>query len=856
MPTRSVAVTFDNNTDETFNLLNGDLDGGEWTVSPPQVINPRTTITFSSESDGFLTGTEGTAHYVSAAKKLNVILYWNNPLSGGNDYRGTLSDHDHYQLVSTLQGGGNNSSMHWVLTETSTSGDGIPDKWKRDGVSIVVDAEGTTEFINLPAMGARVDTPDIFVQVDRMAGDSTHDHNFSDAAIRIVVEAFKNSPWKNAAGEIKGINLHVDAGRDSIMDFQTGAKWGDLSRSRIIPEDANFGTGGVNDYSWQEFNTVKTEAGGFLTTGREQIFHYCIFAHQLSNIGNSGIARAFRAQGAAGSDFIVSLGASSTDLNVASTFMHELGHNLGLRHGGNEETNRKPNYLSIMSYMFQFPRLVRGTLTDIVDYSRQKLPDLDENSLNEQQGLGADAADQGTWRWSTVANMGSGGFVFQANPPGNPEIDWDDSGPPITSTLTHANINNDSDTEHPAGKLSVLTGHNDWEHLFFKGGAVGGYFGADRFFETPGGGGASGHENTSAEEEMNPTMLGKFRPIDRSPPTTTASMDPPPNAAGWNNSDVLVTLNATDDESGVSYISYSLDGAEEAHVLRSPATVVVSGDGSHTLNYWATDLSGNRESPRSLDLLIDSTPPEAIISYSPSNHTIVVQGVDSLSGSSTSPVAPTLVTPAIWRVAGADTSEVRVYKVHDYAGNWLELSMQIRCQRNEYELNVTKLQYSQPIQERTRLVKNTISFRRVMPGKCCNKSRSGDDKEQQRCTSAPKNKCILAVLQRISVEYNGKPAMSTTLQSDWDILHDDSNITMISGPKPNECVVSGDDCGCGCKEDNGKDKDKDSTREDCLRVCGLWRMKIKTSRGGIDVDATDLQDARSTWKELHSIAAK
>src|SRR5438128_225063 len=45
-------------------------------------------------------------------------------------------------------------------------------------------------------------------------------------------------------------------------------------------------------------------------------------------------------------------------INVqSSTLMHELGHNLGLHHGGDEDTNYKPNYLSIMNYMYQLEGL-------------------------------------------------------------------------------------------------------------------------------------------------------------------------------------------------------------------------------------------------------------------------------------------------------------------------------------------------------------------------------------------------------------------------------------------------------------------------------------------------------------------
>lgn len=52
---------------------------------------------------------------------------------------------------------------------------------------------------------------------------------------------------------------------------------------------------------------------------------------------------------------------------------------------------------------------------------------------------------------------------------------------------------------------------------------------------------------------------------DATPPTTTATLSPTPNAAGWNDSDVTVTLDATDagtNPSGVQQISYSASGAQ------------------------------------------------------------------------------------------------------------------------------------------------------------------------------------------------------------------------------------------------------------------------------------------------------
>jgi hypothetical protein len=76
-------------------------------------------------------------------------------------------------------------------------------------------------------------------------------------------------------------------------------------------------------------------------------------------------------------------------------FMHELGHNLGLHHGGDVDANYKPNYLSVMNYAFQtgIPYAKTPGSTDLagfrLDYSDQALPTLDENHLNEHDGIGA-----------------------------------------------------------------------------------------------------------------------------------------------------------------------------------------------------------------------------------------------------------------------------------------------------------------------------------------------------------------------------------------------------------------------------------------------------------------------------------
>lgn len=68
--------------------------------------------------------------------------------------------------------------------------------------------------------------------------------------------------------------------------------------------------------------------------------------------------------------------------------MHELGHNLGLKHGGNDGKDHKPNYFSVMNYTWQIP--IRG-VTDsswALVYSVDTLATLNERNLIDAAGIG------------------------------------------------------------------------------------------------------------------------------------------------------------------------------------------------------------------------------------------------------------------------------------------------------------------------------------------------------------------------------------------------------------------------------------------------------------------------------------
>ena len=150
--------------------------------------------------------------------------------------------------------------------------------------------------------------------------------------------------------------------------------------------------------------------------------------------------------------------------------MHELGHNLNLVHGGNVNTNCKPNYLSVMNYLFELPTTVPSRP---LDFSRSTLYTLLENNLNEPVGiktstpLGLTSAFGPSPAWLTNP------LNKPTSPYYNP-VDWNRNGQPVNTGVT-ANINNIGISDcnfAPSGE--TLYGFTDWSMLGFWG--VGGSF--------------------------------------------------------------------------------------------------------------------------------------------------------------------------------------------------------------------------------------------------------------------------------------------------------------------------------------------------------------------------------------------
>jgi hypothetical protein len=161
--------------------------------------------------------------------------------------------------------------------------------------------------------------------------------------------------------------------------------------------------------------------------------------------------------------------------------MHELGHNLGLAHGGDQgdspEFNFKPNYLSMMNYRFQMRGLTKNRTFYNMDYSRfgpTEMIELDETNLDESVGLnGTPELDMyGTSWWCEAESGGSIGFSTpeSVNDPINWNCNWDPAWPDfIPETNVAEDINYWIGVFGQDFSDQILTPYDDWAHITFDG---------------------------------------------------------------------------------------------------------------------------------------------------------------------------------------------------------------------------------------------------------------------------------------------------------------------------------------------------------------------------------------------------
>jgi hypothetical protein len=339
------------------------------------------------------------------------------------------------------------------------------------------------------------------------------DGNGGSTALATVVETFARH----------GINLHLVRG--SALPHSHVLSLRALDGTDAIAESCEggslaAGTAGSGRYAESLYDL---KASSF-DQSRAVAYHYAVFAHESScdtaahcavcpaplntdgstkssyqaRLGQSGIAEL------SGNDLVISLGTYVNETGnppdrfvVGGTFMHELGHNLGLSHGGGfvsdgtaeSSPEYKPNYLSVMNYNYQFAGIgVGAAVGDAapkacaldadcppgahcnlvgrcrrLDYSTQVLPTgtatpglLDENGrLDETAGLGS--------RTSDTFFFTDGACQFREAATNGP-VDWDGDGVAGDDATATAELNPAAQPDKPCGSVTSeqFRGHADW----------------------------------------------------------------------------------------------------------------------------------------------------------------------------------------------------------------------------------------------------------------------------------------------------------------------------------------------------------------------------------------------------------
>ncbi len=324
------------------------------------------------------------------------------------------------------------------------------------------DLDGLSDDVELRLGSSRLHK-DIFVEIDWFIVNGRNLRP-RPGFVPLVQSIFASAPVLNPDG-VSGIRIHLELSQ-GIRTNRTVLGFGN-------PD----GT-----YNWGEFEAYKNV---YFNPSKRATHHYCLFIADMGDENgqpsfisgrsrNSPIPSQF-GQGA--SDFIVALGGPAWyndptpgryKETQAGTFVHELGHNLGLKHGGTDHVTFKPNFLSLLNYSFQTEGIpytrFDGVRFRIYDYERFFLPPLNENNLNEAFGLGPFASDSagvyGTTWWLT-----KDGVNFSEKKTYNAVsfVDWNQDG---RIGFVRININQDS-------KLSTYRGTPQWNKLVYGGGMIG-----------------------------------------------------------------------------------------------------------------------------------------------------------------------------------------------------------------------------------------------------------------------------------------------------------------------------------------------------------------------------------------------
>jgi hypothetical protein len=390
-----------------------------------------------------------------------------------------------------------------------TDGDGLLDCWELNGIpaDASVDPNPDPDFLWDPSDAPDPNIKDIYVEVDWMVNHAPYDPGADEDGETSTMGSTCTDGLDNGGGDgaddddpdcrgvlqpvidafaAQGIQLHV------LVDEQAIDTHND---NLAFPPFTDPPTGGEPDFDTVKQAKFGTESergsadAAKILNAKKKAFHYALFAHILKGHGGtSGWAEID------GNDIVVSLGhpkwgtinghARGTAMQQQAAFMHELGHNLKLRHGGdqqepvagtaiNQDVNCKPNYLSVMNYTFQAALMGSTLVSDPpLDYSGIELPELDEVvdvgearvGLDESVGIGGSAGD----RTAFSAPGPVTGPPIVADVDASGAINWNQNGSNSDNSVD-LDINNlRNEISRCDGHGDILSGYNDWENLQYN----------------------------------------------------------------------------------------------------------------------------------------------------------------------------------------------------------------------------------------------------------------------------------------------------------------------------------------------------------------------------------------------------
>jgi len=107
---------------------------------------------------------------------------------------------------------------------------------------------------------------------------------------------------------------------------------------------------------------------------------------------------------------------------------------------------------------------------------------------------------------------------------------------------------------------------------------------------------------------------------DGTEPETTCTIQGEHGIGDWYRSNITVSFLASDNTSGVNSTWYRIDGGEWKPYTGE--SIIISGEGQHTIEYYSTDNAGNEEETETKVVYIDYTPPSLEILYPTGGETL------------------------------------------------------------------------------------------------------------------------------------------------------------------------------------------------------------------------------------------